>query len=147
MLEDLVSEERKAVSWTSSYSWHQMHLAHTIYTLLQLLTVLNSRRKALLSVTGKEAIRAAKERRIASSFGAWPEDPRINPSVIGQHSVSCYAPEITSSTYLTRTRIRSCNILTADLWVWRWESTETVSTTYQIIKFKNSHNLCHFRHL
>lgn len=32
-------------------------------------------------------------------------------------------PATTSVKYLMRTRIRSCNILTADLWDWRCDST------------------------
>ena len=147
MFVDLVREDRNTVSWTSSYSYLQvMFISHSLKQERVLKrAVSNSSLKYLFSEAGNEAMSADRERRVVWSGRAWPENSfelryyEKSMIVLGK----CFVPAITSVTYLMRIRIRSCNILTADLWVCRCDSTEPkkkwVSKVRQKVNKKKNH--------
>ena len=127
MFVDLVREDRNTVSWTSSYSCRLCPLVIVSrQAIVSKRAVSNSSLKYLFSEAGNEAMSADRERRVVWSGRAWPK----NSFKLKHYEKSMivlskwFIPAITSVTYLIRIRIRSCNILTADLWVCRCDSTE-----------------------
>ena len=128
MFVDLVREDKNTVSWTSSYSCLQIMSISQSQTRksVKKRAVSNSSLKYLFSEAGNEAMSADRERRVVWSGRAWPKNSfKLNRYEKSMTVLSkCFIPAITSVTYLIRIRIRSCNILTADLWVCRCDSTE-----------------------
>jgi hypothetical protein len=135
ILVDLVRDATNAVSWTSSYSCLCQVQDFLCFRTGVRPTVSNSSLKCLFSEAGKDATRAATDRRIPWSGRACP-GAKIR---IRAHRKEKNLPAITSVTYFKRIKIRSCNIFIAERWFCRCDSTEEDSV-YNLCSGKSESN-------